>query len=316
MPVPPGPGRPTRVVPTKGKTLRAEPYEQAHLQPLLDLVNLHLSAVVPGWAVTEGFLSRHLKRDAGEFVTDPWVVDRATFCVLEGHRMLAATHLLRYGAGPEVGEHLRDVGEINWFVRLPDRADAASEALSRVDDELSAWGVSRRQAYGAGLPKMPLGGIPEAWPHVASDLDSAGYRPADRGHREVLYGGRLESVRLPDELPVPGMVIRRTVGRFGVRLSALLGEDELGYCECVPDAGRGGSLPALRGWGELSELHVAEEWRNKGVGARLVGAAAGWLRLGGCDRVFLVVDENDEAAGAGRFYRRSGWGPLSRESRR
>jgi len=109
------------------------------------------------------------------------------------------------------------------------------------------------------------------------------------------------------------MTIRRTVGRFGARFSALLGERELGGCECAVDLDRGGTLPALRGWAELSEVHVAEGWRNRGVGSWLVGTAADWLGLCGRDRVVLVVDEDDERAGAGPFYRRFGWGVLARE---
>jgi GNAT superfamily N-acetyltransferase len=109
------------------------------------------------------------------------------------------------------------------------------------------------------------------------------------------------------------MTVRRTVGRFGARFSAMLGGEELGRCECLTDLDRGGTLPALRGWAELSEVHVAEGWPNRRVGSWLVGTAAGWLRLCRRDRVVLAVNEDDEAAGAGRFYRRFGWDVLARE---
>lgn len=295
--------------------MRVRSYEQTYLPALLDLVNLHLSAVVPGWALPEGFLSEHLERNAGEFITDPWVAQRTTLCAMEGHRMFAAAHLLRYGAGPEVGEHLRDVGEIDWFVFLPDHEDAASEVLSQAREKFTAWGVARRRTYGAGIPKMPLPGIPESWPHVAAALDAAGYQPVRKEHRGALYGGWLDGVPAPGEQPVVDFDLSRTVGRFGVRFTALLGEEELAWCECVADLGRGGTLPALRGWAELSEVRVAEGWRNKGIGSRLVETAADWLRLCRCDRVVLVVDEDDEGAGAGRFYRRFGWDVLAREIR-
>jgi GNAT superfamily N-acetyltransferase len=111
------------------------------------------------------------------------------------------------------------------------------------------------------------------------------------------------------------MTIRRTVGWFGARFSAMLGGEELGRCGCLTDLDRGGTLPALRGWAELSEVHVAEGWRNRRVGSWLVGTAAGWLRLCRRDRVVLAVNEDDEAAGAGRFYRRFGWDVLAREIR-
>ena len=293
--------------------MRVLPFEQTHLPALLDLVNLHLTAVVPGWALTEAFLAEHLERNAGEYITDPWVTERATLCVLEGHRVLAAAHLLRYGNHPGVGEALRDVGEISWLVFLPDRQDAAAGVLARARERFAAWRVGRRQAYGAGLPKMPLLGVPDAWPHVAAALGAAGYRPLHKDHRGALYGGRLDGVPAPGAPPLPAMIIRRTAGRFGTRFSALVGGEDLGGCECVADLDRGGTLPALRGWSELSEVYVAEGWRNRGIGSWLVGTATDWLRLCRRDRVVLVVDEDDERAGAGRFYRRFGWEVLARE---
>ncbi|HKH11549.1 MAG TPA: hypothetical protein VKA73_10435 [Rubrobacter sp.] len=183
--------------------MRVRHYEQTHLPALLDLVNLHLTAVVPGWALTEAFLAEHLKRNAGEYVTDPWVLDRATLCALEGHRVLAAAHLLRYGDHTGVGEDLRDVGEVSWLVFLPGREDAATGVLSLARERLGAWRVGRRQAYGAGLPKMPLLGVPDAWPHVASALGAAGYRPPHKDHRGALYGGRLDGVPASDAPPCP-----------------------------------------------------------------------------------------------------------------
>lgn len=295
--------------------MRAQPYEPTDLPALTDLVNLHLAAVVPGWAIPGPFLAEHLERNPGEYVSDPWVVERATLCVTEGHRMLAAAHLLRHGEGPEVAENSRGVGEISWLVFLPGRDDAADKLLSNVHEYLAGWPVTRLQAHAAGLPKMPVLGVPDAWPHVASALASAGHQPAHAGPRGAVYGGPLSGVDPPGRPPVPGITVRRTVGRFGVRFSALLGGEELGRCECLTDLDRGGTLPALRGWAELSEVHVADGWRNRRVGSWLVGTAAAWLRLCRRDRVILTVDENDEEAGAGRFYRRFGWDVLAREVR-
>lgn len=294
--------------------MRVRPYERNDLPSLLDLVNVHLSATVPGWALTETFLSDHLHRNTGEFVTDPWVTERTTLCATQGHRVLAAAHLLRYGAGPEVGEDLRDTGEIDWFVFSPDREDAAARVLSLAREVFATWGVTRQQAFGAGVPKLPLLGIPESWPHVARTLDAAGYESTHRKHRGALYGGRLDGVPVPGEPPLPGIAVRRTVGLFGVRFTALLDGEEVGLCECVVDLDGGGALPALGGWAELSEMRVAEEWRNRRVGSWLVAEAADWLRLCRCDRVVLVVDEDDEKAGAGRFYRRFGWKVFTRET--
>lgn len=107
----------------------------------------------------------------------------------------------------------------------------------------------------------------------------------------------------------------RSTGAFGARFTALLEGQTVGTCECVPDLTEGGALPALSGWGELTELEVAERWRNKGVGAWLIQHAIAWLRLGRCDRVVLAVAPESEAAGVDRFYQRCGWSPLSAKPR-
>jgi len=94
---------------------------------------------------------------------------------------------------------------------------------------------------------------------------------------------------------------------------ATLGGEKIGHCGCVPDLTLGGELPALKDWGELSDVLVEANWRNRGTGGWLVRHAVAWLRLAGCDRVVLSVAADDEAAGAGRFYRRFGWDVLVRQ---
>jgi GNAT superfamily N-acetyltransferase len=74
----------------------------------------------------------------------------------------------------------------------------------------------------------------------------------------------------------------------------------------------GGAVPALRGWAELSAMFVQEMWRGRGIGTWLVQHAVAWLRVAGCDRIVLSCAAEDEAAGAGRFYRRFGWEVFTR----
>lgn len=295
--------------------MRVKPFESTYLPQLRELVNHHISAVVPGWALTDEAIAEHLERDTGEYVTDPWVTERETLCVTEGWRVLAAAHLLRYGDGPEVGEAFRGAGEISWLLALPERPDEAAAVLSSARERLAAWNVAREEVCsGGGLPVPVLGGVPDGWPHVATSLEAAGYRAGDE-HREAIYGGKLDGVPEPGGPPLPDFQVRRAVGAFGVRFSAILEGEELGRCECASDLTRGGALPALAGWAELAELWVRDGWRGKGMGGWLVRHAAGWLRLAGCDRVVLSVDAGDEACGAGRFYRRLGWDVFAREIR-
>jgi hypothetical protein len=134
-------------------TVRVQPFERAHLPQLLGLVNLHLAAVVPGWAITEKFLAETLERNHTEYITDPWVEERVTLCAVKGHRVLAAAHLLRYGTGPEVNDSYKGTGEIDWFLALPGRDDAASAVLSSARDHLASWEVSQEYGWGGGYSR-------------------------------------------------------------------------------------------------------------------------------------------------------------------
>ena len=297
--------------------VRVQPYEPAYLPGLRALVNHHLSAVVPGWALTDGAVAAHLYSNHGEPVTDPWVIERTTLLATEGWGVIAASHLLRYGDGAEVGERFRGAGEIGWLLSVPESPEAAAAVLSAARDLLASWSVRREEVCSGGLPVPAFGGVPDCWPHVADALKAAGYG-AGPEHREALYGGTLAGVPKPAASPLPGVEILRSAGRFGVRFSAVRGGErgeEVGHLECATDLTEGGTLPALRGWAELAELWVREESRDRGVGGWLVEHAVDWLRLAGCNRVVIPVDENDEAAGAGRFYSRFGWEVLAREIR-
>jgi len=295
--------------------VRVQSFEPPYFPQLLELVNLHLGAVVPGWALSGSFLAEHMERDHTQPITDPWVEERETLCAVDGGRLLAAAHLLRYGEGLGVGESYRGAGEIDWFVALPGRDDAATEVLAATRKHLANWRLSREYDWISGLPTVPMIGVPESWPHVATALETAGHRPTPKNHhREAIYGGRLDGVPAPtEEPPVAGLTVRRTLGPWGTRLSAVAGGEEVGFCEVAPELTRGGILPALRGWAELQEIRVLEDWRDRGIGSHLVRRAVAWLRLAGCDRIVLNVATPDEAAGAGRFYRRFGWDLFVRE---
>jgi GNAT superfamily N-acetyltransferase len=294
--------------------VHVRPFDQPYLPQLVEFVNVHLAAVVPGWATTRSFLAETLENNHAEYVTDPWVAERATLCATEGHRVLAAAHLLRYGTGPEINDSFRGTGEIDWFLSLPGRDAAASAVLVAVRDLLATWEVRQERGWGGGVPAgPPLLGVPDSWPHVAAALGAAGYEIPAKSHREALYGGRLDGVPAPGEPPIAELEIQRTVGNNGTGFAAVLDHEELGRCEVRQDLTHGGALPALRGWAELSEIGVQESQRNRGIGGWLLRHAVSWLRLSGCDRLVLNVTEDDEAAGAGRFYRRFGWGVFARE---
>jgi len=85
------------------------------------------------------------------------------------------------------------------------------------------------------------------------------------------------------------------------------GDADIGECECVANLTHNGRLPAFAGWGKLEALEVTAAWRNRGLGRWLVQHAVAWLRASGCERIVFSVIPDNEARGAGRFYRRFGW---------
>jgi GNAT superfamily N-acetyltransferase len=292
-----------------------EQYHPEHLPQLQALINVHMGALVPGWALPEATLADRLQRNPGEYVVDPWVAARVTLCAVERQRVVAAAHLLRYGSGVEVGANYQNVGELAWLVAWPEASAAVAALLAAAHEQLGRWGAAG-WALETCLPAGPFAGVPDAWPHIAAALSAAGYRPDPRVAREEsIYAGYLDQIPPPGAPPIDGLTIRRSTGRFGARFIASVGEQEVGDCDCVADLTEGGGLPALRGWGELAELEVREPWRSRGIGAWLAGHAAAWLRLGGCRRIVLSVAAENEAAGAGRFYQRLGWNPLVRFQR-
>jgi GNAT superfamily N-acetyltransferase len=70
----------------------------------------------------------------------------------------------------------------------------------------------------------------------------------------------------------------------GTRLSAMLGDDVIGYIE-VEIFDEGERLPRNGGWADVGNLHVAEAYRRRGVGSWLVSQAASWLSAAGAGRV-------------------------------
>ncbi|HLZ58452.1 MAG TPA: GNAT family N-acetyltransferase [Ktedonosporobacter sp.] len=284
-----------------------------HLPQVQRLINMHLSTLVPGWGLPQSYIASQLQRDPGQYVIDPWVQERATLCALVKQRVVAAAHLLRYSTGPEVGKDYQNVGDMAWFLAWPDASQAAAMLLAAVHRQCVAWEVSREYAWDAGLPIGPFVGVPDVWPHISTALEEAGYH-LNPGRVELVYGGALDQILAAATPPITGMTIQRTMGSVtGARFVALLHGEEVGQCECDSDLTQGGELPALQGWGEISEMQVKESWRNRDTGTWLLQQAVAWHRLGGGTRMLLSVTAEDEAAGAGRFYQRLGWQPLVRQ---
>jgi GNAT superfamily N-acetyltransferase len=288
--------------------VRILPFRPRYLLALQRLVNVHLSAAVPGWTLSADYLAQHLDYDDTEDITEPWVTERTTLLAVDRGQLLAAGRLLRYGDGAKVSASYRGVGTISWLVARPDRPDSAAALLKAAEEQFAAWQVSRVYGWDTGLPVYALWGVPDCWPHIADALSAAGYLTDLPLRRAALYGGTLAGIPEPGGAPIAGLTLRRTAGAVdGPRFAALLNGQELGYCEWNVDLSRGGLLPGMRGWTCLEDLLIEQGWRNQGIGSWIVQHGVAWARQAGCDRVIMDVADENERAGAGRFYRLFGW---------
>lgn len=270
------------------------PFRRSDRDQLTQLVNAHAQAVVPGVAISVNAVLSQLEHEPGEFIVEPWVVDRATFVAEQRGRITAAAHLVRYGADERVGPALRDVGEIRWLVFWPDAPFwPGSSATGRaVGDAALAtmrrWGVRGVRVDGT-LPAPGVYGLPEQWPHVRALVEQLGFARGLR--REVVLLADVADLRPP--APDRGYGVLRTLGVSGTRFTARRGDDVLGHIEI--DTGIAGTGRVAGTWADIGNLEVADPHRRRGVGSWLVGQAGRWLRLARVDRVLAYAAPDDTA---------------------
>jgi GNAT superfamily N-acetyltransferase len=270
---------------------QVRPFRRSDRDQLTQLVNTHAGAVVPGMSVSVSTVLSSLAQQPGEFIEDPWVSDRVTLVAEQRGRVAAAAHLLRHFPDERAGPAARDVGEIHWLLYWPhapagnpywpDAAPAARALMAACLGQLEDWGVTRQQA-GGELPVPGVYGVPEQWPHIRAVYQQAGF--AHTGHTEIIYLARAEDLPHPAQAPVAGVSVQRSVGTNGCRLSAVLGQDVIGYLE-VETLDEGERLARHGGWADIGNLRVSQQYRRRGVGSWLLGQAADWLQLAHVDRI-------------------------------
>jgi len=284
-------------------SIRVRPFHRRDREQLTDLVNSHAGAVVPGMSVSVAAVLSNLERQPGEFIVDPWVSERMTLVAEQNDRVAAAAHLLRYRADERVGETYRGGGDIDWLVFWPevpagnrfwpDATQAAGALIAACIGQLENWGASS-QGAGGELPAPGVYGVPEQWPHIAALYERAGF--VHTGHIEVVYLARVNDLPHPGKPPVAGLALRRSLGINGTRLSAVLGEEAIGYIEVDP-LEQGERLSRHGGWADIGNLHVAGDYRRQGVATWLIGQAADWLQLARVDRLLGYASLEDADGG-------------------
>jgi ribosomal protein S18 acetylase RimI-like enzyme len=290
-------------------SIQVRPFRRSDRQQLTDLVNAHAAAVVPGLGASTSTVLSQLEREPGEFIVDPWVSERATLIAVQHDRVAAAAHLLRYAAEDRVGPAYRGTGEIRWLLFWPegpalsnpywsDASDAADALMAACIRLFGEWDVLS-QVAGGELPVPGVYGVPEQWPHVAALYERAGF--VHEGHTEAVYLVRVADLPRAGDPPVAGLSVRRSVGLNGTRLSAVLGEQVIGYIE-VEVRGEGERLPRNAGLADIGNLHVAAAYQRRGVATWLLGHAADWLRLAQVDRLLDYAWLEPDKDGTGQDY--------------
>ncbi len=271
--------------------VQVRPFRRSDRDQLAQLVNAHAGAVVPGMSVSVNAILGSLERQPGEFIEDPWVCERITLVAEQRNRIAAAVHLLRYFPDERAGPGARDTGEIRWLLYWPlapagnpcwpDAAEAGRALMTACTGQLGAWGVARQHA-GGELPVPGVYGVPEQWPHIAGLYQEAGF--THTGHTEIVYLALVEDLPRPSAAPAGDLAVRREVGINGCRLSAVLGQEVIGYIE-VEVLDEGERLARHGGWADVGNLRVSAPFRRQGVGSWLLGQAADWLRLAQVSRL-------------------------------
>lgn len=266
-----------------GTTVR--PFRRSDRDQLTALVNTHIGAVVPGWAVPVSALLSQLEREPHEAVVDPWVIERAALVAEERDEVVAGAYLKRYRADPAVSVDYADTGEVVWCVCQPACPEAGLALLATCRAQLDAWGVAHRWASGS-LPTPATYGVPDCWPHVLSLYERAGLvADADARSVEVLLAADVADLPARHTAPVDGLVLRREVGLGSTRFAVVLDDEVIGAMHVETDLTAGGSLSRLGGWGSVWELWVEEPHRRRGIATWVVAEVAAWLRLGRVDRL-------------------------------
>ncbi|WP_432081834.1 N-acetyltransferase family protein [Streptomyces sp. WAC 04229] len=267
---------------------------------LTGLVNAHVAATVPGLSVSVNAVLSQLARDTGEFVVDPWVVERSTLVAEQRGRVVAAAHVLRYGSDDTVGPAYRNVGEVCWLVYwpvapdgpaarfIPDCVPAAEALLTACLAQFARWRVGSLTA-GGDLPAPTFCGVPDQWPHIADLYERAGFRHT---RTEFLLLADVVDLPTPDE--APGMTVRRSVGINGTRLTL----DRAGYIEIDTNLHGTGRFTPHAAWADIGNLHVTDPALDyETTATALVAHAADWSRLARVDRLLAYSGpEPDDAA--------------------
>lgn len=277
------------------RTSQVRRFRRDDRDQLTALVNAHARAVVPGTSVPTNRVLAQLEREPGEFVVDPWVAERVTLVAEQRGRITAAVHLLRFRDDADVGQLHRGLGEVRWLLQWPwapfwPDAEDAGRAVLAAGLALLRAGGARTISADPSLPAPGVYGVPEQWPHIARLLEQEGFAPRGASER-VLLADVAAIPRLP--VPAPGLEQSRRLGINGVRISAVLGGEEVGMIEVDELGGDAGHVVPGHGVADIGNWESDHPLADA-IKPWLLGEAARWLTHGHLERLLAYVDTSDD----------------------
>jgi len=262
-------------------------FERHDRDQLTELVNLHISAVIPGVAVSVNTVMSQLEREPLETIVDPWVVERMCLVVTDDQdRLHAAALLHRFGSGPGVSPDFVDAGEIRWLIFSPGPLESGRRLLDSCLAVLDAWQVRVQYADGS-LPAPACYGVPDSWPHIRSLYSGAGFAPVRE--ETVLAVPCADLIRPRPE----SWDQHRSVGTLGTRFDLSQDGNALGYIEVCQLSGELAKSNASRGWADVGNLEVEDGVDPETVIPHLYSVGAGWLMRGGIETLLDYHSEEE-----------------------
>lgn len=254
---------------------------------LTALVNLHVSSVLPGVALSTNVVLSQLEREPGEFVVDPWVVERCCLVAVQDEVIVAAALLHRFGADAKVRDGYRSAAEIRWLVVSPAAVEAGERLLQAVIDKARSWQPSQIYADAGSLPAPGCYGIPDSWPHIRQLVIAAGFDGPTRS--ETVLAARCQDLVGHQ---IDGAELRRSVGVLGARFDLVGADGHLGYIEVGEINQSLTRSNASLTWTDVGNVSATAPNSLDSILPTLMSAAAEWLLLGGIERIIDYYAED------------------------
>ena len=259
-------------------------FHRSDREQLTSLVNLHVSTVLPGVALSTNVVLSQIEREPEELIVDPWVVERRCLVAVEDEVIVGSALVHRFGDDSQVRDGYRSAADIRWIVFTPSAINAGRQLLSTVLEQARRWNSARVYAE-CSLPAPGCLGVSDSWPHIRTLLTEAGFQGPDR--TEIVLAARTEDLlgHTMDQTE-----IRRSVGLLGARHDLVstdgqLGSTSLGYIEVGETNQALARSTTATPWTDVGNLFATGSEPLTTVMPVLLSAAAEWLLLGGVQRL-------------------------------